>query len=81
MTEKKEDRMITARDAMMEIINSSVSIMYIEGMIKDATRYGNSTIDYTGKLTELEVDYLRSIGYAVWYNEWTDDWTIYFTGG
>jgi len=73
--------MITARDAMMEIINSSVSIMYIEGMIKDATRYGNSTIDYTGKLAEVEVNYLRSLGYKVWENEYTNTWKIDFTGG
>jgi len=73
--------MITAKEARMKIVDSSSALVYIEDMIDDAILYSKSTINYSGKLTELEVDYLRSIGYAVWYNEWTDDWTIYFTGG
>ena len=73
--------MITAKEAMMKVIEGSAALMFIESVIENAINYGKSTVNYNGEFTELEVNYLRSLGYKMWNNEYTDTWKIDFTGG
>jgi len=74
--------MITAQEAVLRVVSRSPAIHAISDKIMIATEVSQSCIVYKGRLTEIEVTYLRSLGYKVWLATTLDPhWKIDFTGG